>query len=431
MGNNSFNINVHHITRVEGHGSISVDVKNGEIKDIKWEVVEAPRFFELMLKGKRYHQASHITSRICGICALGHTLASLRATEAAFDITPSEQTYLLRKLALHGETISSHILHVYFLVAPDLFNVKSVVPLVKTHTDVVLRALRLKKLGNDLGDIVAGRKIHPITLAVNGLTHIPSEKELIDMRKRLIDSLVDMDETVKLLQTVKMPDVERHIEFVALTKEGEYAFYDGNIKSTEREEVFTPQQYRELIKEFIVPYSTAKYAHAVKGEYMVGALARYNINYDKLTDRAKEASAALGLQPVNYNPFMNNIAQVVETVHCIEDAINIIDKLLENELKEEKIVVKTKRGQGVGAVEVPRGVLIHDYTYNENGIMEKANCIIPTNQNHANIEADFKTYTPKILDKPKEEIRQFLEMLVRAYDPCISCSTHLLDVKFV
>jgi sulfhydrogenase subunit alpha len=180
------NVNVHHLTRVEGHGNIVVDVKNGELVKCDLEIVEAPRFFEAMLRGRPYQEASHITSRICGICSVGHATASLRATENALGVEISEQTELLRKLLFHGEMIDSHVLHVYMLVAPDFFGVGSVLPLAASHPEVVKRALRIKKLSGDLCAMIAGRHTHPIAMAVGGFTHLPTVTELLAMKERLI-----------------------------------------------------------------------------------------------------------------------------------------------------------------------------------------------------------------------------------------------------
>jgi len=185
-----------------------------------------------------------------------------------------------------------------------------------------------------------------------------------------------------------------------------------------------------VIDEFCVPHSTAKHARHNRGSYMVGALARFNNNPGQLTPLAARAAEKLGLRAVCYNPFMNNVAQVVETVHNVEDSMNIIDTLLERGIQEEPFQVKPAAGRGVGCCEVPRGILFHDYTYDEKGHIVRANCVIPTNQNHRNIQHDMEKLLPEILDRPREEITLMLEMLVRAYDPCISCSTHLLEVKF-
>jgi sulfhydrogenase subunit alpha len=424
-------IDVHHVTRVEGHGNIVVDVKNGEIKTCQFEVVEAPRFFEAFVRGRPYHELSHITCRICGICSVGHATTSLRATEKALGVEPSEQTVLLRKLLFHGEIIDSHVLHTYYLVAPDFLGVGSVIPLVETHRDVVLRALRIKKLSGDVCAMVAGRHTHPIAMAVGGFTHLPTEAELRDMRARFIEARADMDETVALFSTLPWPDFERETEYVSLKKDDEYAFIDGTVVTTDGF-TYPIEEYRKVTNEWCEPISTAKWTRHNRESYMVGALARFNNNYDQLHPKAKEAAAKLGMKPICYNTFLNSGAQVVEMVHCIEDSIEIMDELLTRGIQpEEPPVVDVKGGEGVGSCDVPRGILFHNYVYDDDGNCVEANCIIPTNQNMANLNQDMKALLPQIMDKPQDEIRLTLEMLVRAYDPCISCSAHFLTVEFV
>ncbi|RLC84835.1 MAG: Ni/Fe hydrogenase subunit alpha, partial [Chloroflexi bacterium] len=297
-------IDVHHVTRVEGHGNIVVDVQSGELKECRFEVVEAPRFFEGMLRGRLYTEASHITSRICGICAVGHATTSLCATEKALGIEPSEQTVFLRKLNLHGEIIDSHVLHTYMLVAPDFFGVGSVIPLVETHRDVVLRALRIKKLSGDLCAMVGGRHTHPIAMTVGGFTHLPTEAELRQMRARLVDARADMDETVALFATLPWPEFERETEYVSLHKDDEYAFIGGTIVTSDGFS-YPIEDYKKVTNEECVPFSTAKWTHHNRESYMVGALARLNNNFDQLHPRAKEAAAKLGLKPIVTNPFLN------------------------------------------------------------------------------------------------------------------------------
>jgi coenzyme F420-reducing hydrogenase alpha subunit len=301
---------------------------------------------------------------------------------------------------------------------------------VKTHPDVVVRALRMKKLANDLCDVFGGRTVHPITPTVNGFTKLPEVKEMQDIRKRLVDATPDLEATLELFKTLKIPAFERETEYISLKSKEEYALYDGVIASTDAGT--TPvSNYRNWTNEYLVPHSTAKYAKNVRDSYMVGALARFNNNHDQLSPRAKKASAALGLKAPCYNPFMNTVVQVVEAVHAVDESIRLIDEVLDKGLKEEDRRILLKAGKGVGAVDVPRGILFHDYTYDKNGICREANCIIPTNQNHANIQKDMEALLPQILGQSQDEIRLKLEMLVRAYDPCISCSTHLLKVKFV
>ena len=434
MSAKEVSINVEHLTRVEGHGNIVLNAKNGEVKKVEWQVSEAPRFFESFVRNRPYTELSHLTSRICGICSIGHALASLKATENAMDITISKQTKLLRKIALHGENMQSHILHVGYLVAPDLFKVGSVFPLISSAPETVKKIIKLHRLANEMSELLCGRTTHPISLVPGGFSNIPSEKQLQTLKQRLVDSLPTCTDVANVIldNAHMLPDFTRETEYIGLTSKEEYALYDGIVGSTDTG-THPVEDYESVVNEFVVPQSTAKYTKHNRDSYMVGALARFNLNADLLSPSAKELAKKFDLQPINYNPFMNNIAQIVEYVHSVEDSIEIIDALLDRGLncseKPAKFVIK--EGRGVGAIEVPRGILFHDYTYNKEGICTKANCVIPTNQNHNNIQKDMEVFAPDLLEKSKEEITLNLEMLVRAYDPCISCSTHYLDVKFV
>jgi coenzyme F420-reducing hydrogenase alpha subunit len=423
-------IDVHHVTRVEGHGNIIVEVADGQLKECRFEVVETPRFFEAMLRGRSYLEASQITSRICGICSTGHATASLRASEKALGVELSDQVQLLRKLVFHGEILDSHVLHAYMLVAPDFLGVGSVIPLAATHREVVLRALRMKKLAGDLCAAIAGRHTHPIAMTVGGFTHFPGNAELKALRQRLEEARSDVDATVELFATLPWPSFERDTEYISLGKPDEYAFIDGEILSSDGARL-PAEHYRAVTNEYLVSHSSAKLTRHQRDSYMVGALARFNNNYAQLHPRAKAAAATLGLKPKVMNPFLNTAAQIVEIVHCVEDAIRIIDQLLAKGVKPEvPAPVNLKKGAwGVGVCEVPRGLLIHSYQIGEDGKLTGADCIIPTNQNIANLEDDMRSLVPQILEKPVDAMQRDLEMLVRAYDPCISCSVHVLKVN--
>lgn len=424
-------IEVHHVTRVEGHGNIVLNVKEGKIEELRLEIVESPRFFEAMLIGRNWYETTHLTCRICGICSVGHTSASINALENGLGITPSEQTLKLRKVMHAGETLESHVLHLYFLAAPDFLGAPSVFPLIETHAEVVKRALKLKRLANDMCCVIAGRHIHPCSMKVKTFPKLPTKEALADLRDRLVEAKADLQATVELFASLDMPDFERETEYLALYHPDEYAMYQGDvIRSTKGTETVVPEYWSKL-QEFVVPHSTAKHAETEYGAYMVGALARYNNNHEQLRPQAQEAAEALGLKPICYNPFMNNVAQVVECVHVAGEAIDHLNDLLDMDLVDEDPTVEVKACRCIGASEVPRGTLYHDYTLDDDGYVTAANLIIPTNQNLNNCEQDMHALVPQILDKSEDEIRLLLEMLVRAYDPCISCSVHLLEVKFV
>lgn len=425
-----YEINVHHITRVEGHGNVVVNVKDGKIEDLRLEIVESPRFFEAMLEGRKWQEAAAITGRICGICSMGHTLASVQASEDALGIVPDEETVLMRKFLLHAETIQSHILHLYFLVAPDVFGVGSVVPLATSHPEVVKMALRLKKLGNEVSEILVGRKVHPIGVLPGGFARWPLAEEIARCKELLLVAKPDLDATVELFKTIKMPELDRPTEYVALTRKDEYAFYNGDIASS-MGKVSPVQTYLDRIHERVAPHSAAKHVKAEAETYAVGALARFNINHAQLRPWAHAVADAVGLKAPVTNPFHNNTAQLVETLHCYEDALVIADDLLARKGYVHRMKEPTKHGRGAGATEVPRGILFHDYKIDAEGRIEDANCIIPTGQNLANIEADMYKLVGNMAGGEPAEIQKKLEMLVRAYDPCISCATHFLEVRFV
>jgi sulfhydrogenase subunit alpha len=428
------NINVHveHLTRVEGHGDIVLNAKNGTVENVQWNVTEAPRLFEAFVGGKPYYQIAPIVSRICGICSIGHTLASLKATESAMGLNISDQSKEMRKLALHAENMQSHILHVGYLAVPDLFGVGSVLPLIESNMDAVKAIIDMHKAANQLSDLICGRTTHPINLVLGGIWKTHSEMQLRGVKEKLEQSESQINKVGELILSKfdALPDFNRETEYIALTSDKEYALYEGVIGSTDTGK-HPISDYQKITNEFVVPQSTAKYTKHARDSYMVGALARFNINSQKLSPRAKEWTKKFGLEPICFNPFMNNVAQFIEFVHSHEESIRIINFLLSKGLKNEKRPdVKPRAGQGVGAVEVPRGILFHDYVYDNEGICKRANLIIPTNQNHNNIQKDLEALSPTLIEKSKEEIELKLEMLVRAYDPCISCSTHLIKVDF-
>ncbi|MCX6383788.1 MAG: Ni/Fe hydrogenase subunit alpha [Actinobacteria bacterium] len=428
----NLNIEVSPLSRVEGHGDLVIDVKNKKVEKLMLRIPESPRFFEAMLVGRNWTEPSHITSRICGICSVAHTYASIKATEAALGIKVNEQILKLRKLIFHHECVQSNTLHVYFLAAPDFFGAGSVVSLIETHPEVVNIALRLKKMANDMVRIIGGRAIHPISTVVGGFTKLPTEEEMYQMKDMLKAAYADLETSLKVLKTLKLPQFERETEYLSITDKKDYALYDGDIKSSDGW-IIDGKDYLSKIKEKVVEHSTGKHCWASRDAFMVGALSRFNNNFDKLSDNAKTYAEELGLKAPCYNTFMINIAQFVEIIHCIDDSIKLIDELMVSGLDENKAIVsvKPKAGRGVGVVEAPRGLLIHDYTYDADGKIEKANLIIPTNMNYINVEKDMAAYLPLIIDKSEDEIRLAMEMLIRAYDPCISCSTHFLNVKLV
>jgi len=418
-------IDIHHLTRVEGHGNIRIAIKDGKVEEAAWEVVETPRFFEAMLVNKKWENAPWICGRICGICSIGHTLASIRAIENAFGIVPTDQTKKLRTLLKHMETLQSHILHLYFLAAPDFVNAGSVFPLINSRPDVVKRAAKIKLLANDLCDCVGGRRMHPTRTIVGGFTMLPDKEELRTFKYRLQNIADDLTRTAELFHQFSLPDFSRETEFVSLKGNSDYPFIGGDLVSTDGV-VKKEHEYRLMTNEYMVSTSTSKWSRLSRASLAVGALARLNNNFEFLHPAAKEISQGFGLRPVNHNPFMNNIAQLVECVHVVMESIELINGMIDSDWKEPRQKVVPREGVGVGAVEVPRGILYHCYDFDKEGRIVKSDCVIPTSQNHANIQHDLTALAEQYAREGKKDrdIELLAQMLVRAYDPCISCSVH-------
>ena len=427
------NISVNHVTRVEGHGNIRLRASDGKVEHVEWQVPEAPRFFEAMVRGRSFEDIQTIVSRICGICSVTHSMAAIKGIEDAMGIEVSEQTDKLRILCHYGEYIESHVLHVGYLVAPDLLGQNSVIPLIESHPDVVKTVIRLHRLGNAWMELIGGRMTHPITLKPGGFTAIPSEQQLRELKKSIEEAVPDLKTLIKVVLSLadKLPAFDRDTEYIALKHPDYYTFYHGDIASTDTDETVPIQGFEGVVNEHVVPQSTAKWCKWHRDSYAVGALSRFNINADKLLPMAAATAKEFGLEKGACNPYLNNVAQVVECAQVAEHSLQIIDELLTTGLKPEPVKVEPRAGEGVGCVEAPRGILFHRYAFDEKGLCTKANICIPTGQNHANIQKDFEALAPQIIDRDQDEIRLLLEMLVRSYDPCISCSTHYLNVEFV
>ena len=439
----NIDINVHHVTRIEGHGNIVVNVNDGTIEKCEWQVPEAPRFFEAMVRGRRYDDIQTIVSRICGICSISHSLVATKAVEDALGLEVTEQTDLVRHLMHYSEQLQSHVLHVGYLVAPDLFAEKSVVPLVPKATDAVLKIIKCHRVANQMSALLAGRITHPITLTPGGMTKVPTVEELKELKAGLEGIVPDLVDICKVVLSVagNLPAFERETEYVSLKQTNprfkgtlsEYSFYHGDITSTDcnGDGDMPVNKWESVANEYVSPQSTAKWAKWHRDSYFAGALARFKNQAEFLSPLAKQVAEMFALTTDNMNPYMNNVAQLAEAAHVVEASLEIIDMLLTTGTQFEKVNVTPKAGRGYAAIEAPRGILFHAYEFDKNGECVWGNCCIPTNQNHANIQKDFEALVPQFMDEGQDALRQKMEMLVRAYDPCVSCSTHMLNVEFV
>jgi sulfhydrogenase subunit alpha len=417
-------LTVEHVARIEGHGTITVELDGGEVADVRMDVVEPARFFESVVVGRRYDEVSLISSRICGICSPNHTVTALKAVEDALGIEVSERTKALRKLLVYGSYLQNHATHLYVFAAPDFVGLPSVFPLAATHPDIVERALRIKKTGNEFTTLVGGRPVHPVTAVVGGFTSEPERRDLERYRDLILGLVDDAVETARLFQSFPVPDFSTEGDMVALVSDDDYAIYDGEIASLDSG-VRTPVgEYADVIREGVVAHSNAKHSTVDGNTFMVGSLPRLDLSGSKLMPRAAETAAELGLSDVSKNVFLNNVAQVVELVDACERCAMIIESLVELGGSSVPEPVLLREGTGVGATEAPRGTVYHRYSIDRSGMVVGGDIITPTAQNLGNLDADMRRFAPTILDKPQQEFLLGMEMLVRAYDPCLSCAVH-------
>ncbi len=424
--NKELKVNVDYVARVEGQGKIEIVVSGGQIKEARFPIFEPPKFYESFLVGRHCSEVHELTARICGICPVSHEITALRAVENALGIKVSQQTRDLRKLFAYSSHIMSHVLSIYILSLPDFLGHESVFSMTKDYGPVILRALKLKKLGNDMTELIGGRAVHPVSALINGFSRIPEKEEMNTLRKRLVDAKQDAKDTVELVSRLKIPEFTRECEQIAISQSDEYAINQGRLKSTQGIDA-DESEYRKYISESQVDYSWAKQSQVIgRQSFLVGPLARVNLNFGTMSHDTKKIAQEIGYQMPNFNPFNSIIARALEVVNAIDDSIAIINRL---PLKEEDRSFDVKEGTGCAITEAARGILYHAYTFDKKGQITKADIVTPTAHNCRNIEYDFRQLVPTIADLPESEAKLRSEMLVRAYDPCISCSVHYTKLK--
>jgi len=416
------------ITKIEGHATLSLKLREKKVESCEFRVTESHRFFEDMVRGRHFSQVPLIVSRICGLCSSSHLTTAIEALEHALDVEPSEQTLLLRQLSIFGEFIKSHALHLYMLALPDYLGKESVLQFSEKEHHLIHEALDLKKAGTDILAALGGRAHHTVNSRVGGFTKLPSKEKLDSCLKNLESARAIAFDAVQLFDSFASKySFGRKTNFVAL-KGSSYPFLNGHTIHSADGTSIPKEELMQHLKEFVIPYSTAKHAEFNGRDYVVGSNARIALNRQQLHPSAKKAMAECKTKLPNKSPFSNNLCQVIELVHCIESAIDSLkDFSPRNEPLQE---IKPKQCSGVGVTEAPRGLLYHTYSLDSNGFVTESNKIIPTQQNIKSIELDLHKFVPTILSKPREQAELEMEKLIRAYDPCISCSTHFLKVKW-
>jgi sulfhydrogenase subunit alpha len=420
-------LTVEHIAKVEGHGKLAINIKDGSVESVKLEIFEGARYFENLVKNRNYAEAPAITSRICGICSQSHLLCAIQAIESAFKTKVSKQTKQLRKLIMLGSLIQSHILHLYFLCLPEYLGFSSAIDMSKKYKDEVKRALRLKKFANKIVTIIGGREIHSIRPIIGGFTKLPTQDELDELLSEFNTLDKDFEKTVELFLGIDYPEYQNKTDYLTITDKNDVDYLSGNLLSLNNVKGLQ-KNYQKYITEKVVDYSNTKLVSLNNEPYMVGPLARFNVNYKKFSLRVRKAIKKYKLTYPDYNPYHNNQARAIEILEFVEQSKNILKDL---KIKPEELTkITPKAGVGVSIIEAPRGLLIHEYKIDSSGKISKANIIAPTTQNLYNIEKDAKIIITDMLNNTNSEkkILQTVEKLIRAYDPCISCSTHFLEL---
>lgn len=410
-------INIDYIARVEGEGSVKFEIRAGKLSSLKLNIWEPPRFFEGFLKGRSFDEAPDITARICGICPVSHMSTAIRAVEKAIGFTPSEEIIRLRKIMSLSQIASSHVVHLYVLALPDYFRQAVITGMERE----VNRLLRLKEVLNRVTAAFGGRALHPVAMTVGGFPKLPSRDLIGGLIEGLNGIRDDIRDTVTMVAGLDYPGLETDAEFVALSGDGGYAINQGTLSSNLGLNV-SEDDYSDAFDEKELTYSNAKRTIVKgRGPLMVGALARLNLNFDRLHGEAQQAAREIGFVPPARNPCLNNIAQALEIIHCVHECIELLDTV---EGKDHFIKPSVNEGFGSAVTEAPRGLLCHQYLVNRRGVVEQANIVTPTAHNFLGLEENLKKLVTENISLPEDELRLKCEMLVRAYDPCFSCSVH-------
>jgi coenzyme F420-reducing hydrogenase alpha subunit len=415
------------IARVEGEGALHITAKDGEILDLRLEIYEPPRFFEAFLQGRHFSEVPDIVPRICGICPVAYQMSAIHGLEEFFGVEVPEGTHELRRLLYCGEWIESHILHIFLLAAPDFLGLHSAIEMAKDEPELVKTVLDIKRVGNDIMDRVGGREIHPVSPRVGGFSRAARKRELDPLLPRLEWALEQMPGIADFVASLPSPALPREVELVSMVHPTEFPMNEGSMASTAGRR-WTFAEYETVTQEVHVEHSNA--LHSVMTDtqtpYHTGPLARVNLNPDTLTPVSREIMARTGLTLPEGDPFSSMEARLVESTLAIEEAIRIIRGYEPPEPPMAEVVPRA--GRAMWATEAPRGTLYHRYDVAEDGTILEAKIVPPTSQNLRHMEEDLRSFLPGVLDESDEDLTRLCEMVVRNYDPCISCATHFLTL---
>ncbi|MGE5515854.1 MAG: Ni/Fe hydrogenase subunit alpha [Bacteroidota bacterium] len=421
-------IKVEALARVEGEGSLSVKIRDGQVKELRFGIFEPPRFFEAFLKGRDFAEVPDITARICGICPIAYIMGATQAMEDILGLTVTRPIRDLRRLVYCGEWIESHALHVYMLHAPDFLGLADALELAAVDRTLVEKALRLKKIGNRILEVVGGgRAIHPVNLRIGGFYKVPDRRDLRALEDELKWAVETSVATVALVGGFDFPDIRQDYNFMALRHPDEYALHEGRLVTSQGLDI-PVSAFLDHVDEEHVPWSNALHGFARNGSaHHVGPLARYNLNHDKLGDTARAAAKAAGLGAEVRNPFQSIVVRAVELVQVCEDALRLVQQYREPDAPF--VAAEIRAGEGHGCTEAPRGLCYHRYRIDKHGGVLDARIVPPTAQNQKVIELDLARVVQANLDQSDDILKWRAEQAIRNYDPCISCATHFLKLE--
>jgi len=421
-----FEISIEGLSKIEGHASLDVKVSNGKVENVKLKISENKRFYTQAIRGKQFQTVPQLVSRICGTCSVAHLTCCTEAVEKALNVKPSEQTILLRKLMMYGTMIRDHAMHLYLFCLPDIFGKDSVLDFDEREHELVHHAFEVKKAGNDLSKLIGGRAIHPPYAQIGQFSILPDKNETKKIIEELKKVRANIFELARIFYECDFT-FRKKTTFVALATD-DFSFLEGVIKSSKR--LIIPEQfYWDHLHRVIIPYSQATGFQFEGREFMVGALARMNLNREKLHKETRNDFAKYLRVFPSIDVYHNNLAQAIEILHCIDHSIEILEST--DFKKEPKVEIKIKDGRGVGVIEAPRGTLYYAIDLDKQGKILYGNLVIPTAQNQIKMENDIRNLVAKNLDKGKDFIKHEIEKLIRAYDPCMTCATHFLKVNWI
>jgi len=422
-----FDIDIEHLSKIEGHADLEVSVKDNKVQHAHLKISESKRFFTQGVRGKSALSVAQLVSRICGTCSIAHLTCCIKAVENAIGTTPSDQTQILRNLTMDGLMIRDHAMHLYLFCLPDIMNADSVLEIADKDKELIEKAFEVKSAGNELSKLVAGRAVHAPFPQVGGYSKVLTNEDAKKMAHTLSHAREHAMEFADIFRD-SMPLFKRKTNFIAL-KNPDYEFIGGELCSSEGY-CISRKDFMDHLNRVVVPYSQSTGFEFEGKEYMVGALARMNINKAALHKNTKKNLSSMLSYFPSSNIYMNNLAQAIEIVNCIDHAI---EKLETTDFKPEEYKrPQVKAGQGIGVIEAPRGTLYYNLRINEKGNVEYINLVIPTAQNMVNMEKDIAQIVQENIDvgRDKERISMEAEKIIRAYDPCMSCATHFLKLKW-